>query len=201
MPKRRKRYGCEMPAAAGDRRRSRRRGARAAANSTRRRLEHGDAALVGGLACVVVVVSIHRSDCQVSTHSQTTRQDASATRSTSSSVSRRRERQRERAREGAVGAGERRPGRGRREAVERVRPDLRLDPLGPQRSERLVAAVELDDVRLPAVAVALGGGRRERRGARAAPCTSRRRARAPASSSSRRASCGIPIAQRRSGSR
>ena len=42
--------------------------------------------------------------------------------------------------------------------MERVGPDLHLDPLGPQRGQRLVAAVELDDVRLPAVAVALVGG-------------------------------------------
>src|SRR5262249_10556131 len=33
-------------------------------------------------------------------------------------------------------------------AVERVRADLRLDAIGPQRRERLVAAVELDDIRL-----------------------------------------------------
>ena len=47
----------------------------------------------------------------------------------------------------------------RGEELERVRPDLRLDPLRAKRRKRLVAAVEADDVRLPAVGVArLGGG-------------------------------------------
>src|SRR5207248_11222482 len=45
------------------------------------------------------------------------------------------------------------------EAVEGVRPDLRLDPGGAQRLERLVAPIELHDVRLPAVPVALVRGR------------------------------------------
>src|SRR2546423_2796722 len=39
--------------------------------------------------------------------------------------------------------------------VQRVGADLRLDSLLPQRLERLVPAVELDDVRLPAVPVSL----------------------------------------------
>ena len=47
------------------------------------------------------------------------------------------------------------------EVVHGVRPDLRLDALGPQRLQRLVPPVELDDVRLPAVAVAVGGARRQ----------------------------------------
>src|SRR5947208_4716267 len=46
------------------------------------------------------------------------------------------------------------------EAVERVGADLGLDPVGPERGERLVPPVELDDVGLPAVLVALVGGRR-----------------------------------------
>ena len=43
--------------------------------------------------------------------------------------------------------------------MERPRADLRLDSGGAKRSERVVSALELDDVRLPAVAVALGGAR------------------------------------------
>ena len=40
-----------------------------------------------------------------------------------------------------------------------VRADLHLDALCPQLAQRLVTAVELDDVGLPAVPVALGGRR------------------------------------------
>jgi hypothetical protein len=58
-----------------------------------------------------------------------------------------------------------------------VRADLRLDPLCPQGRERLVAPVERDDVRLPAVPVALvGDGVATRCSSRSG--TSRRRARA-----------------------
>ncbi len=112
-----------------------------------------------------------------------------------------RERKRERALERPVGAGELPLRPVRREPVQRPRPDLRLDACRAERGERLVAAVELDDVRLPAVPVALG-----RTTASARACSSRSvyqpatRSRA-ASSSSSRASCGIPIAQRTSGSR
>src|SRR5262245_6966404 len=42
------------------------------------------------------------------------------------------------------------------EPVDRPGPDLRLDPLLAKRIQRLVPAVELDDVRLPAVPVAVG---------------------------------------------
>ena len=41
--------------------------------------------------------------------------------------------------------------------VQRVGPDLRLDPARPQRPEHLVAPVDLDHVRLPAVTVSLVG--------------------------------------------
>src|SRR5438876_10054559 len=41
------------------------------------------------------------------------------------------------------------------EAVERVGADLGLDPVAPERGQSLVPAVELDDVGLPAVLVAL----------------------------------------------
>ncbi len=47
------------------------------------------------------------------------------------------------------------------EQLQGVGADLRLDARGAQRGQRLVAAVELHDVGLPAVAVALVG-RRER---------------------------------------
>src|SRR5918911_1876777 len=63
--------------------------------------------------------------------------------------------QRERALVAAVGAGERPLVAVRAEPVQRVRPDLRLDSLLGQRLERLVAPVELHDVRLPPVAVSL----------------------------------------------
>ena len=45
--------------------------------------------------------------------------------------------------------------------MERPGADLGLDPLLAQPRERLIASVELDDVRLPAVPVALGCARRE----------------------------------------
>ena len=45
------------------------------------------------------------------------------------------------------------------QAMEGVRSDLRLDSFAAERGERVVAAVELDDVRLPAVLVALVGRR------------------------------------------
>ena len=65
------------------------------------------------------------------------------------------ERQRQRALEGALGAREEPLVAVRREQVQRERADLRLDPLRAQRGEHLVAAVDLDDVRLPAVDVAV----------------------------------------------
>ena len=88
VPKRRKRYGCEIPAA------------RAmssveapwrpfAANSVVRRLEHRRAPLVSRLSHrVVIVVSIH-SHILLSSPAQANRASASATRSNSASVSRR----------------------------------------------------------------------------------------------------------------
>ena len=65
------------------------------------------------------------------------------------------ERKRERALEGGVRSRERPLIGVRREAMERVRADLRLDALLPQAAQRLVAALELDDVCLPPVRVAL----------------------------------------------
>ena len=74
---------------------------------------------------------------------------------------RRRKRQRESPGERAIGAGERPLVAIGAEVMERVRPDLRLDPLGPECGERLVTTVELDDVRLPPVPVARGRRRRQ----------------------------------------
>src|SRR5918994_6007522 len=69
--------------------------------------------------------------------------------------------QRQRALVRRVCAGERPLVAIRRESVQRVRADLRLDPLLAERAQRVVAPVELDDVRLPPVHVAfVRGGRR-----------------------------------------
>src|SRR5207248_1528684 len=65
----------------------------------------------------------------------------------------------ERALVAAVGARERALVAVCREAVEGIRADLCLDRLLAQRLEGLVPPVELHNVRLPAVAVALVGGR------------------------------------------
>src|SRR5437764_2207031 len=70
------------------------------------------------------------------------------------------ERQRERPLVGRVGAGEGPLVRVRAQPVKGVRADLGFDPIGAQGLERLVAAVEPDDVRLPAVPVALVGERK-----------------------------------------
>src|SRR5919201_6476518 len=64
------------------------------------------------------------------------------------------ERQRERPLVTAVGAGERPLVAVGAEPVQRVRADLRLDPLASQRLERFVAPIELDHEGLPPVAVA-----------------------------------------------
>src|SRR5438132_18893 len=63
------------------------------------------------------------------------------------------ERQRQRALEGLVGPRERPLVGVRREAVERVGADLRLDSLRAQLVENVVAPLHLDHVGLPAVAV------------------------------------------------
>ena len=68
-----------------------------------------------------------------------------------------REGKRERPLERRVRARERSAIAVRGQAMDGVRADLRLDPLGAQACERLVAPVERDDVRLPAVPVALVG--------------------------------------------
>src|SRR6186997_2510996 len=70
------------------------------------------------------------------------------------------ERERERTLEGRVGAGEGPTVAIGRQVVDRVRADLRLDALGPQPRECIVAPVEAYDVRLPAVPVALVDRRR-----------------------------------------
>src|SRR5438270_4866663 len=67
------------------------------------------------------------------------------------------ERQRERPLEDGVGAGERPLPAVGAQPVESVRADLALDSLRPQGGHHLVAAVELDHVGLPAVAVARVG--------------------------------------------
>src|SRR5581483_1693774 len=69
------------------------------------------------------------------------------------------ERQRQRPLEAPVGAGERALVAVDREPVERVGADLALDPLRAQLRHHLVATLDLDHVGLPAVAVALVGGR------------------------------------------
>src|SRR5207249_2334529 len=69
------------------------------------------------------------------------------------------ERQREGALVAAVGSRERALVAIGGQPMQRVGADLRLDTLLPQRLERLVPAVELDDVRLPAVAVSVLGAR------------------------------------------
>ena len=68
------------------------------------------------------------------------------------------ERERERPLVGGVGAGERPLVGVGAQPVECIRTDLGLDPGRPQVLERLVAAIEPDDVRLPAVAIALVRG-------------------------------------------
>ena len=73
------------------------------------------------------------------------------------------ERQRERALEDARGARERALVAVGAELLQRVRADLRLDPLGAQLGEDAVAVVDLDDVGLPAVHVALVGARQQHR--------------------------------------
>src|SRR3954471_16563559 len=65
------------------------------------------------------------------------------------------ERERERSLEAGVGAREGALVAVGGEPVNGVRADLGLDPRLPQRVERAVARAELDDVRLPAVPVAL----------------------------------------------
>src|SRR5712691_378263 len=73
------------------------------------------------------------------------------------------EREREGPLEGAIGARERALLAEGTEAVERVGADLRLDPLRSQRPEDLVAPLDLDDVGLPPVDVALvRGGQHQR---------------------------------------
>src|SRR3954447_20581275 len=64
------------------------------------------------------------------------------------------ERQGERPLEGRVGAGEGALIRVRAQAMERIRADLALDALLAQPGKHAVALVDLDDVGLPAVAVA-----------------------------------------------
>src|SRR5690348_895464 len=64
------------------------------------------------------------------------------------------EREGERPLEGRVGPGEVPLVPVGAEPVERVRPDLALDAVGPELGHDAVAVGELDDVRLPAVAVA-----------------------------------------------
>src|SRR3954451_13331608 len=71
------------------------------------------------------------------------------------------QRERERPLEGPVGSGERALAGVRAEPVQRVGADLRLDPRLAQARERLVAAVELDYVRLQAVTVAVVGARED----------------------------------------
>ena len=106
--------------------------------------------------------------------------------------------QRKRPLERPVGAGELALVAVGAEPLERIRPDLRLDPLLPELREHLVAPVDLDDVGLPAVDVALVGARKQQREvARRSSYAAASRTRAARSSSSRR-SCGMPTAQRMS---
>src|SRR5919109_1504821 len=74
---------------------------------------------------------------------------------------RRGERKRERPFEGAIRARERALGAVGLEPVQCPRADLRFDAFVTERLERPVAPVDLHDVRLPAVAVALGSTRDE----------------------------------------
>src|SRR5919204_3657744 len=74
---------------------------------------------------------------------------------------RRREGQGERALEGAIGARERPLLPVGLESVQRPGADLRLDPGAAQGCDRLVTAVDLDDVGLPAVPVVPVGTRNE----------------------------------------
>ena len=141
-------------------RRSRRRGGPSRANSVvaasstaLRRSSAVCRALV-----VIIVVSIHSQEvsCQAG---QANRVRAAATRSHSRLGHRRRERQRERPSERAIRAGERATvAIGRRDGAARRSRSAPRSPR-PQSVQRLVAAVELDDVRLPAVPVALGARR------------------------------------------
>ena len=110
--------------------------------------------------CLTCAVFMVVSDNSLRSSCQAKRASASATRSTSASVNSRVERQRQRPLERRVGARERALLAVGRQPVQRVRADLRLDPLRAQPGERLVAAVEPDDVGLPAVPVALGRGGR-----------------------------------------
>src|SRR5689334_7215771 len=73
------------------------------------------------------------------------------------------QRQRERALEAFVRSGEAPLAPVRGQTVERVRADLALDALGAKIGHHAVAVVELDDVGLPAVAIAfVGGGQADR---------------------------------------
>ena len=85
------------------------------------------------------------------------------------------------------------------EQVQRVRADLRLDPLRAQLGEHAVAVVDLEHVGLPAVHVALVGAREQHRQV-AQPLAVAGRDRACARRAARRggAICGMPTAQRMS---
>ena len=143
---------------------------------------------------------VRRATCRkLVTHSQRCQAPARRARAPPRSVAL--ERQRERPLEGAVGARERALVTVRRRAAAARR--CRSAPRSParERGEHLVAAVELDDVGLPAVAIALvGRGQRDGRCARRSAYPPATRSRAARSSSSRR-SCGMPTAQRMSGRR
>src|SRR2546423_4145574 len=147
VPKRRKTYGCEMPAvfaiASVDAPwRPRAANSVCAASSTASRRSS---------ALCLVIVAIRREMLVITHYLVKHRRHALDVVRAEACV----ERQRQRALVATVGAGERPLVAVRPEPVQRVGADLRLDRLGAQRLERLVPPVELHHVGLPAVPVAV----------------------------------------------
>src|SRR5579864_6555217 len=144
VPKRRKRYGWEMPArramSSVDVPSSPR-----SANSTRaasRTSSFRSAAESLTAMCCMLVMTHKFVKCGRHPVEVARRQPAV-------------QRQCERPLEGSVGAGERPLVAVRPELVQRIRADLAADALAAQAGHHLVAAVDLDDVGLPAVPVAV----------------------------------------------
>src|SRR5436190_11842082 len=147
VPKSRKTYGCEIPAAAAIASveapsRPRRANSSSAASRTVSRRSSAVFRWVETVTPAKLVITYLIVKC---------RDDPVDLRLAEAGVQRQRERPLEarlRARETALVAV-------RGQTLERVRPDLRLDSLGAERREHLVAPFDLDDVGLPPVVVAL----------------------------------------------